>query len=86
MEVLIGIPELGTNATQASIINNHTDVAEMHMEITVGLFNDAGDKLMELTVEYTLPAFPIPSPDEQLEIIRPTIEQYQAEHPALPQE
>lgn len=73
MDVSIQITELGATATRADIINNHTDVPNMRMTICVGLFNDAGDRLKVFTVDRQLTGFPIPSLDEQWQIITPVL-------------
>lgn len=86
MIVAIEIPETGAVATVAEIIDNHTDVVNMRLTIYVGLFNDKGDKLQVLAVEYALTKFPIPDVDEQWQIVMPTINAYQNAHPAPAQE
>ena len=73
MDISIEIPSLGATATRAEIIDNHTDVAKMLMTIYVGLFNDAGDRLKVFTVDRQLTGFPIPSLDEQWQIITPVL-------------
>lgn len=81
MDVCIEIKEIGATATRAEIIDNHTDVVNMHMTISVGLFSDAGDLLKTVSVDHQLTGFPIPSPDEQWEIVRPVIESMQTQAP-----
>ena len=73
MEISIEIPETGAVATVAEIIDNHTDVAQMLLRISVGLFNDAGDRLQIIFVDHRLTSFPIPSIDEQWEIVKPVL-------------
>lgn len=77
MDVSIVIPELGATATRAEIIDNHADVLNMHMTIAVGLFNAAGDRLKFFTVEHNLTGFPIPSVDEQWQIVMPVLDAMQ---------
>lgn len=77
IDVLIDIPETGAVATKAEIIDNHTDVVAMLMTIAIGLFNDAGDKLQTFTVEHQLTGFPIPSVDEQWQIVKPPLDKMQ---------
>jgi hypothetical protein len=77
MNVSIEIPGLGATATSAQIIDNHTDVVNMHMIITVGLFSDAGDLLKTVNVDHQLTEFPIPSTDAQWAIVQPVIDQMQ---------
>lgn len=77
MDVSIQIPELGATANRADIINNHTDVPNMRMTICVGLFNDAGDRLKVFTVDHQLTGFPIPSLDEQWQIVTPVLAEMQ---------
>lgn len=75
--VHIEIPELGALATKAQILDNHTDVLSMLMHISVGLFNESDDLLKMMTFDHQLTEFPIPSLEEQWEIILPLIEQLQ---------
>lgn len=82
MYVAIEIPETGAIATVADIIDTHTDVVNMQLTIYVGLFNDEGDKLHVLPVDYRLTSFPIPSVEEQWAIVTPVINAYQNAHPA----
>lgn len=82
INVAIGIPETGAVATVAEIIDTHTDVVNMMLSINVGLFNDEGDKLHVLPVDYKLTGFPIPDIDTQWQIVMPTINAYQNAHPA----
>lgn len=86
MEVSILIPEYNDVATVAELIDNHADILNMDMIITVGLFNSAGDRLKVFTVEHKLTELPIPSIDEQWGIVKPSLDAMQAENPALPQE
>jgi len=81
MDVSIQIPELGAIATRADIINNHTDVPNMRMTICIGLFNDAGDRLNVFTVDHTLTGFPVPSADEQWQIVAPVLAEMQKANP-----
>ena len=74
IDVAIEIPETGATATHAEIINNHTDVPNMHMTICVGLFNDAMDRLKIISIEKQLTSFPIPSIDEQWQIVMPALD------------
>lgn len=82
MEVSIEIPQTGGIATSAEIVDTHLDVLSMMFTVSVGLFNAGGDKLQVLSVDKKLETFPIPSPEEQWKIVKPTIEAYQTEHPA----
>lgn len=77
MDVLIEIPGLGVIATRAEIIDNHTDVVKMFLTISVGLFNDSGDRLQIVNVDHQLSGFPIPSTEEQWEIVKPVLEAMQ---------
>lgn len=77
MDVSIQIPQLGATATRADIINNHTDVQNMRMTICVGLFNDAGDRLKTILVDHQLAKFPIPSHEEQWQIVSPVLAEMQ---------
>lgn len=86
INVAIEIPETGAIATMAEIVDNHTDVIAMKLTIFVGLFNDEGDKLLVMPVDYQLTSFPIPSIDEQWAIVTPVINAYQNAHPAPVQE
>lgn len=81
INVAIEIPETGAIATMAEIIDTHTDVVNMLLTIHVGLFNNEGDKLQVLFVDYQLPSFPIPSVEEQWALVLPTLNAYQAAHP-----
>ena len=85
MNIHIKIPDSRAVATKAEIIDTHTDVVDMLLTIHVGLFNDEGDKLHVLPVDYKLTGFPIPDVDEQWQIVTPTINAYQNAHPAPPQ-
>lgn len=82
IKVAIEVPNSGAIATAADIVDNHTDVVNMKMDISVGLFNDAGDRLHTIVVEHKITQFPIPSIEEQWDIVMPTITSYQAAHPA----
>lgn len=82
ISVAIEIPETGAIANVAEIIDTHTDVVNMLLTIFVGLFNNEGDKLQVLSVDYQLPSFPIPTVEEQWDIVMPTINAYQSAHPA----
>lgn len=81
MDVSIEIPELGVTATRAEIIDNHTDVMNKLMTICVGLFNNAGDRLKFFTIEHQITEFPIPSIDEQWQIVKPAIDAMQKRDP-----
>lgn len=77
MDVSIEVPEVGITANHAEIIDNHTDIPNMLLTIDVGLFSEKGDLLKTLEVNHTLIGFPIPSPDEQWEIVKPTLDAMQ---------
>ncbi len=74
MDISIDFPDIGSTATRAEVIDNHTDVIKMLMTIYVGLFNASGDRLKVIIVDHHINSFPIPSIDEQLEIVKPAIE------------
>lgn len=83
MQVSILIPEYNDVATKAELVDNHTDILKMEMRITVGLFNSAGDRLRVFTVDHKLTELPIPSVDEQWEIVMPTLQAMEADSPTL---
>ena len=85
MYVAIEIPETGAIATIADIIDTHTDVVNMLLTIHVGLFNDEGDKLHVLPVDYQLTEFPIPDVEDQWRIVMPAINAFQNAHPVTAQ-
>lgn len=82
INVAIEIPETGAIATVAEIIDTHVDVKAMLLTLSVGLFNDEGDKLLVLYVDHQLTGFPLPSVEDQWAIVTPTINAYQNAHPA----
>lgn len=77
MQVLIKLPDLGATATKAEIVDKHTDVVNMLLTISVGLFNDFGDRLKIIDVDHRLTGFPIPSTEEQWQIVSPVLAEMQ---------
>ena len=74
MDVTIHVPELGITAKRAEIVDNNTDVVNMLMTIYVELFSQSGDRIKVIPVEHKLSGFPIPSLQEQWEIVMPVLE------------
>lgn len=81
MQVLIKLLDLGATATKAEIVDKHTDVVNMLLTISVGLFSESGDRLKVVTVDHQLSGFPIPSTEGLWRIVAPTLEAMQKANP-----
>ena len=77
MNVKIEIPDLGVCASRAEIVDTSTDVITMQMTIHVDLYSGSGDRLKTILVDHQLAKFPIPSHEEQWQIVAPVLAEMQ---------
>lgn len=70
MDISLKLPD-GTDISKAELGGPHIDVVSMMLTIPVNLFNQSGDLVFMVDVDYQLTTFPILTPQEQWGVVEP---------------
>lgn len=73
MDIKITTPD-GSEGVKAVVGMTEINVMTLEFKIPVHILNDVGDKVWTYPFEVTLTELPIPSPAEQLELVKPLLQ------------